>query len=118
MLSEHSVSRLALACSVIGLVLLLAISSLEKPVFLKISQLEDSTASRIALTARITSEFYSKNTLFLTLYDGNFLKAVMFNPSLQVLEIAEKGNRVTAIGSLQQNRQERVFLISELRRIA
>lgn len=118
MLSEHSISKLALACSISGLLLLLAISSLEKPVFLKISQLEDSTAARIELKARITSEFYSKNTLFLTLYDGNFLKAVMFNPSLQVLEIAEKGNRVTAVGSLQKSKRERIFLISELRKLA
>jgi len=117
MLSEHSVSMLALACSVIGLILVFAISSLEKPVFLKISELEDSTPARIELKARITSEFYSKNTLFLTLYDGNFLKAIMFNPSLQVLEIAEKGNRVTAIGSLQKSKQERIFLISELRKL-
>ncbi|MBI5872439.1 hypothetical protein HZB88_05170 [archaeon] len=118
MLSQHSTAMLALACSAIGLVLLLAVSALEKPLFLKISELENYPPTKIAVRARIVSEYYSKNTLFLTLYDGNFLKALMFNPSLQVLEIAEKGNRVTAVGSLQKNRKESVLFISELRKIA
>ena len=116
MLSERQVSLMALACSIAGLLALLFLASLEKPVFLKISEIENSNAPRIAVNARITSVFFSKNTLFMALYDGNSLKALVFNPSAETLKIAEKGNRVIAAGKLQKSNGKPELLVSELRK--
>lgn len=118
MISERQVSIMALACSVIGLLALLFLASLEEPVFLKISQIENSGSQKIAVKARIISEHSSKNALFLTLYDGNSLKALMFNPSIEALRIAEKGNQVIAVGRIQKSNYGRAFFISELRQNA
>jgi len=118
MLSEKQISIIALSCSVIGFAAVMVFSALEEPVLVKISQAGEFQNSKIAVKARVISEFYSKNTLFLTLYDGNRLKAVMFNPSMQVLEIAEKDSQVMAFGRLQQNPNEKTLIVSELRKIA
>lgn len=113
MLSESRLSALALCSSVLGLLLLAFFSAAENPVPLRIEEL-GGFHGKALLKARIVSSSFSGNTLFLTLFDGNSLRAVYFNPSKEALGISARNSLVMAEGFAEENARGRSFIVSRL----
>jgi len=113
MLSEARISAIALLLSVAGLALLVFFSAAETPIGLKISQLE-GFEGKASIEARIVSSHFSGNTLFITLFDGNSLKAVYFNPPESALETSAKNSLVIAEGFVEESAAGKTLKISRL----
>jgi len=113
MLSEEKISAIAILLSIAGLALLAFFSNSETPVPLKIAGLE-GFEGKASVNARISGSYFSGNTLFLTLFDGNSIKAVYFNPPESALEASAKNSVVVAEGFVEESAGGRVFKISRI----
>jgi len=120
MISEKNASMIAFAFSIIGFTALLLLNLLESPQEIKISEIQGIDSGTVQVNARIASVKLSKNALYLRLFDGNSLNAVVYSPSAEILQAAEENSLVSAAGSLRKNPSGngKTLIVSRLWRIA
>lgn len=116
MISSNSFAALALAISFAGVVGLFAVSLLTEPIHSKICELEGLLNQRVRVEAIVKSAFVAKNTLFISLNDGNAIRAIVFSPSREQREIARKENEVIVIGKVAEYKGELEIIAETLRR--
>ncbi len=105
MLREYWLNRLAIGCSVAGVLFLVYYSLSVQPEELAIKEIEKSkTGSRITVHGTIEWVHESNNATMFTLFDGNRLSAVMFNADPPKVQALHRGALVRVTGIVQEYR--------------
>jgi aspartyl/asparaginyl-tRNA synthetase len=103
MLREYWLNRIALACGVLGAVLLFYYALLAAPSAATIGQLgKEALDKKVIVQARVDSAFSKGQTLFFTLDDGNKIKAVKMSPSAMDKFFVQKDAFVVVTGKVQE----------------
>lgn len=107
MLREYWLNRIALACGIAGAMLLFSYSLLVRPEAVSISEIDESMlGKRIELDARVEWRFEKNSLLLFTLFDGNKIKAVKFNPSAMEKFLVQKNAFLRVVGRVQKYKGE------------
>jgi len=101
MLREYWLNRLALACGVLGTVLLFYYALMAVPAPATIGQLQAGLDKKVVVQARVDSAFSKGQTLFFTLDDGNKIKAVKLGASAMDKFFVQKDAFVVVTGKVQ-----------------
>ncbi|GEM_PF-1330910 len=103
MLREYWLNRLALGCSVAGVLLLFCYSLSVQPKELPVSEIERSkVGSRVSVQGMIEWSHESGSTLLFTVFDGNRVNAVMFNARPEERLAVRKGSFVRVTGLVKE----------------
>lgn len=112
-LNDALLARISLVLAVFGVAALGLLAEVQKPVDADISELGGlDIGSRVSVKGSVAEIFKARNALVFTVYDGNFVKAVVFSPSEEEKEIVRKGNIVEVRGRLQNYKGE-IEIIAE-----
>ena len=107
MLREELVARIALLVSVVGILGLFAFNSAFSAEEISIGEIDKNDVGKKVQVEGIVKWFHrSRNVLMFDISDGNKIKGVIFNPSIQELKLVQKDSFLRVEGKVAEYRGE------------
>ncbi len=107
MLKENWLKWLALAIGLTGLILVYIFTTIDKPVFKKVSTLSKKNIGEfVSLRGKIENVFLKKENLFFEINDGQKIKIVFFKATNKQILKAKKNSFKTVIGKVEKYKGE------------
>jgi aspartyl/asparaginyl-tRNA synthetase len=113
MLKQETISLIALASSVLGVIMLVFFAESFEAREVKVEEIDESLAGwPVKVNAKVESAYLKENTAFLQLYDGTGkIKAVIFRPSPEQQSLASKNSFACFKGKVQVYRNELEIIV-------
>jgi len=117
MLSRELVARIALAAAVAGIALLFLASSIDTPLQIRTGEINKELIGKsIEVMGVVLWSAKKNNTMLFELYDGNKIKAVLFNPSLSQSALVKKGVFLRITGKAKSYKGEMEIVAERVER--
>ncbi|MEK6972794.1 MAG: OB-fold nucleic acid binding domain-containing protein [archaeon] len=99
MLRDVWVIRIALGCAICGLIILSIYSETGGCIHKNNGEITNELiGQKVLLFGRITEVKQSASSINFTLFDGNYIKAIMFNPKKEYFAIIQEGDFANICG--------------------
>ncbi|MFH1544755.1 MAG: OB-fold nucleic acid binding domain-containing protein [archaeon] len=118
-LNDFFISRIALICAVLGLIILFYFSIQSAYAEKGIEEISNELiGSRVSVKGFVEDKFFAKETLFFKLSEGrNSIQVVKFNPSVEDFEEVKGNSFVEVRGSVQEYKKNLEIIAEEVKRV-
>ncbi|MBU1120751.1 hypothetical protein KJ660_02635 [Candidatus Micrarchaeota archaeon] len=118
-LNDFFISRIALICAVLGLIILFYFSIQSAYTEKGIEEISNELiGSRVSVKGFVGESFFAKETLFFKLSEGrNSIQVVKFNPSVEDFEEVKENSFVEVKGSVQEYKKNLEIIAEEVKRV-
>ena len=108
--------RIAISCAIIGLILLAFYEENSKCIAKGIGEINKQiTGSKVSVFGRIVSIQYGKDSIKMTVFDGNYIDAILFNTSEQNLISIQKDDFLSICGTVSEYKNKLEIIIEGIK---
>ncbi|MFH1256141.1 MAG: OB-fold nucleic acid binding domain-containing protein [Candidatus Diapherotrites archaeon] len=105
LLDDFTARKIALCISLAGIALILFLSTTVKPIEVKVSEINESLENkRIATSGIIQNLAKTDKAVFFSLVDGKKIRAVIFSPKKEAMEVIDENRLVKVKGAVAKYR--------------
>lgn len=116
MLREVWVVRIALGCAICGLIILSIYSETAECIPKNSGGItNESVGQKVLLFGRITEVKQSASSIGFELFDGNYIKAIMFNPKGEYYAIIQEGDFANICGIVSKYKGKLEIIVEGLK---
>ncbi|MDO8428101.1 MAG: hypothetical protein Q7S92_02715 [Candidatus Diapherotrites archaeon] len=115
MLREDKFAILAIAVSLLGLILLFYYTETQQPILVKVSEItEEKIGWQIETQGRVKNLYSGKNFLAFELIDQNSISGILFNPNTIQAAVLQENFKVKIQGKIEKRNKQLQIQVQEV----